>query len=91
MSKNILLKNRAKTAPKKATHTKAKLKMFSYKELHIIKLICEELNSTEIGEKLNTTTRAIHSIREDIMIKTESKNLAGIVKFAIKNKIYLLK
>ena len=87
MATKISSKKKLKAAPKK----KPKKKLFSAKEIQIIKLICQEMKSIEIGEKLNTTTRAIHSIREVIMIKTESKNLAGIVKFAIKNKIYILK
>lgn len=86
MATKILSKRGFKIAPR----NKPKKKLFSQKELPIIKLICQELNSSEIGEELNTTARAIQGYREDIMIKTESKNVVGIVKYAIKNKIYKL-
>lgn len=86
MAAKILSKKGFKVAPKK----QPKKKLFSEKELQIIKLICLEMSSSEIGEKLNTTARAIQGYREDIMIKTESKNVVGIVKYAIKNKIYKL-
>jgi DNA-binding NarL/FixJ family response regulator len=62
--------------------------LFTEKELAIIKLIYEELTSAEIAKKLNVSIRTVETHRRNILIKTDTKNTVGIVKFAIKNKIF---
>ena len=61
---------------------------FSEKEISIIKLICEEYLNKEIANKLNLSKRTVEGYREKILEKIEAKNTAGIVVFAMKNKIY---
>lgn len=67
---------------------KSLLQQFSAKELEIIKLICEEYSTKEIADKLHTTKRAVDGSREVILKKMGVKNSAGLVRVAIKNKIY---
>jgi DNA-binding NarL/FixJ family response regulator len=61
---------------------------FSEKELQIIKLICNELSNKEIAEELNLTIRTVEKYRERIHEKTGSRNMAGVVVYAIKNGLY---
>jgi DNA-binding NarL/FixJ family response regulator len=61
---------------------------FSEKELQIIKLICHEQSNKEIAEALNLTIRTVEKYRERIHEKTGSRNMAGVVVYAIKNGLY---
>ena len=60
----------------------------SEKEIMIIKLICEQYVNKEIADKLQLSKRTIEGYRERILEKIKAKNTAGIVVYAIKNKIY---
>lgn len=57
------------------------------REVEVVKLICKELNSKEIGDKLCISVRTIEGIREKILTKTGAKNIAGIVMYAMKNNL----
>jgi DNA-binding NarL/FixJ family response regulator len=61
---------------------------FSEKETEIMRLICEQLSSKQIAERTNLTHRTVEKYRENIMQKTNSLNLAGIVVYAIKEGIF---
>jgi DNA-binding NarL/FixJ family response regulator len=60
-------------------------------ETEILKLIYMEDTSKEIAEKLNISIKTIEVHRKNLLRKTNSKNIAGLIKFAIKNKIPLFK
>jgi len=64
---------------------------FSDREIEIITLICDQFSNKEIATRLNLSVRTIEGYREKIQEKTNAKNSAGIVIFAIKNKLYELK
>jgi DNA-binding CsgD family transcriptional regulator len=51
-------------------------------------LICEELTATEIGERLGLSARTIEGHKYNLLEKTNTKNIAGLVIFAIKNNLY---
>jgi DNA-binding NarL/FixJ family response regulator len=68
----------------------SKKPLLTPKEHLIIKLICEEFSNKEIAEKLKLTCRSIESSRERILEKIGAKNMAGVIIYAIKNKIYLI-
>lgn len=57
-------------------------------EIQIIKLICDEYTSEEIGKLLFLSKRTIDGARLRIQHKIEASSTAGIVKFAIENGIY---
>jgi len=61
---------------------------FSEKELEIIKLICEQHASKQIAAATNLTHRTVEKYRDNIMEKTGSTNVVGIVVYAIRNGIY---
>lgn len=58
------------------------------RELEVLVLICKELTNPEISEKLNISVRTVDAHRRNVLQKTGAKNTAGMVKYAIKNKIY---
>lgn len=59
----------------------------SSQEKEVLKLICMEISTKEIAEKLSVTIKTIEAHRKNLMVKTGSKNMAGLVKYAIKNNI----
>jgi DNA-binding NarL/FixJ family response regulator len=61
---------------------------FTQNEIAVIKLICEQYSNKEIADQLNLSKRTVEGYREKIAEKMEVKNTAGIVVYAIKNKIY---
>lgn len=59
----------------------------SAREIEIISLICQGFSNVEIGEKLYLSKRTVEKHRANILEKTDTKNTASLVMFAIKNKI----
>lgn len=57
------------------------------REIDIVKLICKQYNIREIAEILNVSTRTVESHRDNIMKKTGSKNIAGVVMHAIEHHL----
>ena len=68
-----------------------KQELLKEREHKIIKLICREYTSQEIAEKFGLSLKRMEQLRSDILVKTKSRNTVGIVKYAIKNKIYKLR
>ncbi len=60
------------------------------KEIRIIKLICDEFSAKEISNEFFQSCRTVEGWRLKILEKLNVKNTAGIVKYAIRNGIYLL-
>jgi DNA-binding NarL/FixJ family response regulator len=60
------------------------------REAEILQLICEQMSSIEIGEKLFISSRTVEGHRNNILLKTGCKNIAGLVVYAIKNKLVAL-
>lgn len=61
------------------------------REKEVLELICEQLSTNEIAEKLFISPRTVDGHRNNLLLKTESKNIAGLVVYAIQNKIVTLK
>ena len=57
------------------------------RETEVLKLICMELTTTEIAEKVCLSPRTVEGIRTSLIEKSGVKNIAGLVLFAIKNGI----
>lgn len=57
------------------------------RELEIVKLIADELNNAEIGEKLFISERTVETHRKNIFRKTGTKSVAGLIKYGIEHKI----
>lgn len=64
---------------------------FSQKEKDIIRLICEEKTSKEIGDELHLSMRTVEEYRQRLKDKMEVKGTTGIVIYAIRNDLYKVK
>lgn len=54
------------------------------REKEILKLIADELTTSEIAEKLNLSHHTIETHRQNLLLKTGMRNTAGLIKAAIK-------
>ena len=57
------------------------------RELEIISLICQELTTNEIADKLFISPLTVETHRKNIMKKTKVKTLVGLIKYAIVNDL----
>src|SRR5690606_3309522 len=57
----------------------------SDREKEILLLICKGLTNNEIADRLNLSKRTVDKHRENLLLKTQSKNTANLVVYAIKN------
>jgi DNA-binding NarL/FixJ family response regulator len=57
------------------------------RELEIIRLIAQELSTTEIAERLFISIGTVETHRHNILRKLDVKNAIGIIKYAIKHKL----
>ncbi len=62
----------------------------SEREVEILKLICHELSTKEIAEKLFISVKTVESHRTKIMEKIGCKNVIGMVIYAILNGLYVI-
>ncbi len=58
------------------------------RELEVLVLICEGLSNYQIADRLFLSKRTIDKHRENILLKTNSKNTAELVVYAIRNRIF---
>lgn len=66
---------------------KDKTQELTAREKEIISLICQELTSAEIADKLFLSPLTVETHRKNILRKTNSKTIVGLIKFAIENKL----
>lgn len=57
------------------------------REREVLQLICEELTTPEIAEKLFISPRTVHGHRNNLLSKLGCKNTAGLVVVAIQEKL----
>ncbi|HOY28265.1 MAG TPA: response regulator transcription factor [Flavobacteriales bacterium] len=60
----------------------------SERELEVLKLICAEKTTPEIAEQLFLSPRTVEGHRNNILLKTGARNVAGLVVFAMTNGIH---
>jgi RNA polymerase sigma factor (sigma-70 family) len=63
------------------------LRHLSTREIEILKLTANGLSSKEIGESLSISHRTVETHRNNIIKKLEVKNVAGLIKVAVKSGI----
>lgn len=57
------------------------------REVEVLKLIAEGLNSAQIGDQLHISARTVDTHRTNLMRKLEIKNIAGLVRYAMKSNL----
>lgn len=57
------------------------------REKEILKLVCEEFNSSEIAEKLFISVHTAETHRRNLLSKTGCKNSVGLVKYAMEHEL----
>lgn len=60
---------------------------FTKREREVLELICAQFTTNEIAEKLFISPRTVDGHRNNLLLKTEAKNLAGLVVYAIQHKL----
>jgi DNA-binding NarL/FixJ family response regulator len=59
----------------------------SQRELEILELICKGLSNNEIADELNISKRTVDKHRSNILSKTDTKNTASLVMFAVEHRL----
>lgn len=62
-------------------------KLLTRREKEILKLICKQFTTSEIAEKLFISPRTVEGHRNNLLLKTESKNTAGLVIYGIRKEL----
>ncbi|MEO9953501.1 response regulator transcription factor [Nonlabens sp.] len=66
-------------------------KLISDREKEVLELICKQHTTKEIADLLFISTRTVDRHRDSLLDKTASRNVAGLVAFAIQNNLISLK
>lgn len=57
------------------------------RELEIIRLIEREFNNREIAEQLGISERTVETHRKNILRKTRTNNVIGLIKYIYEHKL----
>ena len=68
-------------------NTAQSLADFNEREIEVLKLVCQEYSNQEIADKICLSVRTVEGYRARLFEKTRSKNLVGLVIFAVKTGI----
>ncbi|MEL7588283.1 MAG: response regulator transcription factor [Prolixibacteraceae bacterium] len=63
-------------------------KRITEREIEVLNYICLGLSNGEMAEKLQISKRTVDKHRQNLLDKTDSKNVVGLVLYAIKNGYY---
>ena len=61
--------------------------ILSKRELEVLKLIANEYTNDQIAKKLFISKRTVDSHRQNMLGKTQAKNTAGLLRYAVKNNL----
>ena len=64
-----------------------KFESLTKREQEVLKLTCEQLTAEEIGERLFISTKTVNGHRNNLLQKTGSRNVTGLVLYAIKHGV----
>ncbi len=68
--------------------TKERKPLLTQREKEILILICHQKSTKDISGILNISVRTVEDFRSNLLIKTQSQNIAGLVTYAIRNGIF---
>lgn len=61
--------------------------LLSKREIDVLELICQQCTTNEIAERLFISPRTVEGHRNNLLLKTQSKNVAGLVIYGIQKKL----
>ncbi|MGL2995004.1 response regulator transcription factor [Flavobacterium sp. TSSA_36] len=61
--------------------------LLTERELEVLRLICKQKNAAEIGDYLFISPRTVEGHRTNLLLKTDSRNVAGLVVYALQNEL----
>lgn len=59
----------------------------SSREVEVLKMICQEYTNAEIAEQMHISTKTVDFHRANLLKKTNSRNVVGLIKYALQNKL----
>ena len=59
----------------------------SERELEVLRLLCQQLTTAEIADRLFVSAKTIETHRSNLFSKTNTRNVAGLIIYAIQNKL----
>jgi len=71
-------------------HKEENKPVFTEREKEVLELTCKGMTNEEIGNQLNLSLGTIKGYRSSLLEKTESKNTASLIIYAIKNNLIQL-
>lgn len=87
LTNKALLNNLRQKNPTNSIKLQQEDATLSDKEITVLRLMCEEKSTREIAEVVELSPRTIEAIRDKLKTKTGAKSTAGLIMFAVKNKL----
>ena len=84
-------KLRGQISPNAPAWPESVKEQFTAREIEILELLSFQLTAKEIGQKLFLSQKTIETHKANLLTKTGSKNVVGLIIFAIQNKLINLK
>lgn len=72
-------------ASPKSNHVSTLGESLNQRELEVLELICKEKTTSQIAEDLFLSPKTIEGYRKSLLEKTNTKNVAGLAIYAVKN------
>lgn len=72
---------------KKQLQAPAENTPLTYRELEVIRLIEREFNNKQIAEELGISERTVETHRKNILRKTRTNNVIGLIKYIYEHKL----
>ncbi|WP_298513113.1 response regulator transcription factor [uncultured Kordia sp.] len=86
-SKEQLQVMRQQLSKKTPEYTDNSKESLTSRETEILKLLCQQCTTKEIGEQLFISPKTVETHKTNLLLKTGVKNTAGLIIYAIQNKI----
>jgi len=83
-TQNIIMENLGSSSEQIVSGGDAR-PMLSSREIEVLNLVAREYNNEQIAEKLFISERTVEAHRRNIFIKTKTKSIVGLMKYAIHN------
>lgn len=75
-------------SPKKKMKSRFDEDQLTAREIEVLKLICMQYSGAEIAKELFLSSRTVEGHRNNLLKKTECKNMIGLIIYAIQNDYF---